>query len=67
MRSHHKAIRIDDEQKAEADYIKIYSKSEEEKMNAIGIDCAKGKSMITIMQPLGVVTVKPYEILHTVS
>jgi transposase len=36
-------------------------------MNAVGIDCAKGKSMITIRQPLGVVIVRPYEILHTVS
>jgi len=36
-------------------------------MNAVGIDVAKGKSMITIRQPLGVVIVKPYEILHTVS
>lgn len=34
-------------------------------MNAVGIDVAKGKSMITVRQPLGVVIVKPYEILHT--
>ena len=36
-------------------------------MNAVGIDVAKGKSMITVRQPLDVVTVKPYEVLHTVS
>jgi transposase len=35
-------------------------------MNAVGIDIAKGKSMITVRQPLDVVIVKPYEILHTV-
>ena len=34
-------------------------------MNAVGIDVAKGKSMITVRQPLDVVTVKPYGILHT--
>ena len=27
-------------------------------MNAVGIDIAKGKSMITVRQPLNVVTVK---------
>jgi len=36
-------------------------------MNAVGIDVAKGKSMITVRQPLGIVIVKPYEILHTAS
>ena len=34
-------------------------------MNAVGIDIAKGKSMITIRQPLDKIIVKPYEILHT--
>jgi transposase len=42
-------------------------KAEEMKMNAVGIDVAKGKSMITVRQPLDKVIVKPYEILHTVS
>jgi transposase len=35
-------------------------------MNAVGIDVAKGKSMITVRQPFDKVIVKPYEILHTV-
>jgi transposase len=34
-------------------------------MNAVGIDVSKGKSMICVMQPLGIVTAKPYEVLHT--
>jgi transposase len=47
----------------------ITSKSNESRgkeMNAVGIDVAKGKSMITVRQPLDKVIVKPYEILHTV-
>lgn len=35
-------------------------------MNAVGIDVSKGKSTITVRQPLGVVIVKPYDVLHTV-
>jgi transposase len=42
-------------------------KAEGIKMNAVGIDVAKGKSMITVRQPLEKVIVKPYEILHTVN
>lgn len=34
-------------------------------MNAVGIDVSKGKSMIAVMQPFGVVVVSPYEIGHT--
>jgi len=67
MRSHHKAIRIDDEQKLETITLKltIYREKGGRKMNAVGIDVAQGKSMITVRQPLGKVIVKPYEILHT--
>lgn len=34
-------------------------------MNAVGIDVSKGKSMVAVMQPLGVVAVKPFEVQHT--
>lgn len=34
-------------------------------MNAVGIDVSKGKSMIAVMQPFGVVVASPYEIGHT--
>lgn len=36
-------------------------------MNAAGIHVSKGKSMIAIMQPFGVVVVSPYEVNHTES
>lgn len=36
-------------------------------MNAVGIDVSKGKSMIAVMQPFGVVVASPYEIGHTES
>lgn len=36
-------------------------------MNAVGIDVSKGKSMIAVMQPLGVVVAEPFEIPHTES
>lgn len=36
-------------------------------MNAVGIDVSKGKSMVAIMQPLGVVVKAPFEIRHTES
>jgi len=36
-------------------------------MNAVGIDVSKDKSMITVMQPLGVVVAEPYEVRHTES
>jgi len=38
---------------------------EDEAMNAVGIDVSKGKSMVAVMQPLGVVAVKPFEVHHT--
>jgi len=34
-------------------------------MNAVGIDVSKGKSMVAILRPLGVVVAKPYEVSHT--
>lgn len=36
-------------------------------MNAVGIDVSKGKSMIAVMQPFGVVVASPYEVGHTES
>lgn len=36
-------------------------------MNAVGIDISKGKSMIAVMQPFGVVVASPYEVWHTES
>lgn len=34
-------------------------------MNAVGIDVSKCKSMIAVMQPLGVVVASPFEVCHT--
>ena len=34
-------------------------------MNAIGIDVSKGKSMVTILRPLGEIVASPFEIKHT--
>lgn len=36
-------------------------------MNAAGIDVSKGKSMVAVARPFGEITVKPYEVRHTVS
>lgn len=36
-------------------------------MNAVGIDVSKGKSMISVMRPLGEIVAKPFEISHTPS
>ena len=33
-------------------------------MNAVGIDVSKGKSMVAIVQPLGVVVAEPFEVSH---
>lgn len=33
--------------------------------NAVGIDAAKLKSTVTIIQPAGVVIRKPFDVLHT--
>jgi len=38
---------------------------EDEAVNAVGIDVSKGKSMVAVMQPLGVVAVKPFGVQHT--
>jgi transposase len=37
------------------------------KMNAVGIDVSKGKSMIAIMRPFGEVVASPFEVSHTAS
>jgi len=34
-------------------------------MNAVGIDVSKGKSMVAVLRPLGVVVAKPFEVSHT--
>ena len=34
-------------------------------MNAIGIDVSKGKSMVSILRPLGVTVAQPFEVAHT--
>jgi len=36
-------------------------------MNAVGIDVSKGKSMVAILRPLGVVVAKPFEVNHTAA
>jgi len=36
-------------------------------MNAVGIDVSKGKSMVAVLQPLGVVVAKPFEVCHTAA
>ena len=37
------------------------------KMNAVGIDVSKGKSMVAILRPFGEVVAVPYEVSHTDS
>ena len=36
-------------------------------MNAVGIDVSKGKSMVSVLRPLGEVVAKPFEVRHTAS
>lgn len=36
-------------------------------MNAVGIDISKGKSMVSVMRPLGEVVAKPFSVRHTGS
>ena len=36
-------------------------------MNAVGIDVSKGKSMVAVLRPLGVVVAKPFEVDHTTT
>ena len=36
-------------------------------MNAAGIDVSKGKSMVSVMHPLGEVVAKPFTVRHTGS
>jgi transposase len=33
-------------------------------MNAVGIDISKGKSMVSVMRPLGEIVRKPFEVTH---
>lgn len=33
-------------------------------MNAVGIDVSKGKSMVAVMQPPGIVVAEPFEVSH---
>lgn len=35
------------------------------KMNAVGIDISKGKSMVAVARPLGEIVSKPFEVRHT--
>ena len=35
-------------------------------MNAVGIDVSKGKSMISVLRPLGITVAQPFEVPHTV-
>ena len=34
-------------------------------MNAVGIDASKGKSMVTILRPIGEIVSSPHEVKHT--
>ncbi len=36
-------------------------------MHAVGIDVSKGKNIIAVMLPFGVVVASPYEVCHTES
>lgn len=36
-------------------------------MNAVGNDVSKGKSMVAVLRPLGVVVAKPFEVGHTAA
>ena len=36
-------------------------------MNAVGIDVSKGKSMVAVLRPLGVVVAKPFQVNHTAT
>lgn len=36
-------------------------------MNAVGIDVSKGKSMVAVLRPLGVVVAEPFEVGHTAA
>ena len=36
-------------------------------MNAVGIDVSKGKSMVAVMRPFGVVVLSPFEVSHSSS
>jgi len=36
-------------------------------MNAVGIDVSKGKSMVAVLRPLGMVVAKPFEVGHTAA
>ena len=36
-------------------------------MNAVGVDVSKGKSMVAVLRPLGVVVAKPFEVSHTAA
>ncbi len=36
-------------------------------MNAVGIDVFKGKSIVAVIQPFGVVLAEPFDVFHTDS
>lgn len=36
-------------------------------MNAVGVDVSKGKSMVAVMRPFGVVVLSPFEVSHSSS
>jgi len=36
-------------------------------MNAVGIDVSKGKSMVAVLRPLGIVVARPFQVSHTAA
>lgn len=36
-------------------------------MNAVGIDVSKGKSMVAVIRPFGILVAKPFEVSHTAA
>ena len=42
-----------------------YPITQEENMNAVGIDISKGKSMMAALRPMGEVALRPKEYPHT--
>ena len=62
MRSYYTVDRIGNERSV--DYLITNSNLGEMFMNAIRIDVSKGKSMVAIVQPFGVVVAEPFQVSH---
>lgn len=67
LSDHYSVVRLEDACRKALTFTPSPSLKGEMRMNSVGIDVSKGKSMIAVMRPFGELVVPPFEIHHTDS